>query len=172
MTGIRSVRTRPRNGLAISDLLTSVLLSELCKPSDELWIVSGWITDIPVLNNRHRQYDAVLGDVARSTLLFTELLAELANRGCHLHVAIRHVDHNARFVNRLQDRARADRLSVYGSADVHEKIMVGNDWVMKGSMNFTWSGVQQNEESIDFVFDKTAAAHELLELRTRWMAAG
>ena len=50
--------------------------------------------------------------------------------------------------------------------------MVGTDWVMKGSMNFTWNGVQQNEESIDFVFDKHNAAQQRLELRTRWIVAG
>ncbi|WP_020388786.1 phospholipase D-like domain-containing protein DpdK [Kribbella catacumbae] len=172
MTGSRNVRTRPRNGLAITDLLTSTLLSELCCPSDELWIVSGWITDIPILENKHRQYDAVLESVARSSLSLTEVLAELAARGAHLHVALRSVDHNTRFRNRLQDRVRPDRLSLYESADVHEKIMVGNDWVMKGSMNFTWNGVQQNEESIDFSVGKAAASFERLELRTRWIEAG
>lgn len=169
MNATRSVRTRPRNGLAIRDLLTSVLLSELCHPSSELWIVSGWITDIPVLDNRHRQYDAVLGDIARSSLLLTEVLAELVERGCDLHVAVRKVDHNNRFLGRLEDRARANRLHLYGSNDLHEKIMVGRDWVMKGSMNFTWNGLQQNEESIDFVVDSVAAGKERLELRTRWI---
>ncbi|RYF53893.1 MAG: phosphatidylserine/phosphatidylglycerophosphate/cardiolipin synthase family protein [Comamonadaceae bacterium] len=169
MTGIRSVRTRPRNGLAISDLLTSALLSELCRPSAQLWIVSGWITDIPVLDNKHRQYDAVLGGVARSSLLFTEVLAELADRGCELHVALREEDHNNRFVSRLRDRVRADRLHLYSSPDLHEKIMVGSDWVMKGSMNFTWNGLQQNEEGIDFLVDEAAAGRERLELRTRWI---
>ena len=171
MNGTRSVRTRPRNGLAITDLLTAALLSELCRPSEELWIVSGWITDIPVLDNRHRQYDAVLGSVARSSLLFTEVLAEIAARDSHIHVAVRQVDHNTRFLSRLKDRIAPARLSVYGSPDLHEKMMVGENWVMKGSMNFTWNGVQQNEESIDFQFDKAEAAHQRLEVRTRWIEA-
>ncbi|GAB3446556.1 hypothetical protein GCM10027517_28960 [Phycicoccus ginsengisoli] len=171
MSGSRKVRTRPRNGLAIGDLLTSALLSELCHPSDELWIVSGWITDIPVLSNKHGQYDAVLGSVARSSLLLTDVLAELAVRGTQLHVALRSVEHNSRFRDRLRDRVRRDRLSFYKSVDLHEKILVGEDWVMKGSMNFTWNGVQQNEESIDFSYDKAIASFERLELRTRWIGA-
>jgi hypothetical protein len=171
MSGSRSVRTRPRNGLAISDLLTTALLSELCQPSPELWIVSGWVTDIPVLDNRHRQYDAVLGGIARSSLLFTEILAELVERGCELYVAVREVDHNEQFVRRLEDRVRADQVQFFKSPDLHEKIMVGRDWAMKGSMNFTWNGLQQNEENIDFVVDSAAAAKERLELRTRWIGA-
>ena len=172
MSGNRSVRTRPRNGLAISDLLTSALLSELCRPSAELWIVSGWITDIPVLDNRHRQYDAVLGDVARSSLLLTEVLAELVERGCDLHVALREVDHNRRFVEAVGDRAQADRLTVYGSRrPCTRRSWLATNWVMKGSMNFTWNGLQQNEESIDSRVDRQSAGKERLELRTRWIGS-
>lgn len=171
MNGIRSVRTRPRNGLAISDVLTATLLSELCRPSAELWVVTGWITDIPVLNNRHRQYDAVLGPLARSSVLLSEVLAEIAHRGTHIHVAVREVDHNLRFVRRIEGRIAAEQLSVHSSPDLHEKIMVGDDWVMKGSMNFTWNGVQVNEESIDFELSQGTAAKQRLELRTRWIGA-
>nr|MBA3431012.1 phosphatidylserine/phosphatidylglycerophosphate/cardiolipin synthase family protein [Actinomycetota bacterium] len=114
----------------------------------------------------------VLGRVARSSLLLTEVLAELSVRGTHLHVALRSEEHNIAFRNRLQDRVRADRLSLYQGADLHEKMLVGDDWVMKGSMNFTWNGVQKNEESIDFTFNKAAASFERLELRTRWIETG
>lgn len=171
MTGIRSVRTRPRNGLAISDLLTATLLSELCRPSGELWVVTGWITDIPVLDNRHRQYDAVLGPMARSSVLLSEVLAELAHRGTHIHVAVREVDHNLKFVQRIENRIAPEELSLYSSPDLHEKIMVGDDWVMKGSMNFTWNGVQVNEESIDLEVNQGTASMQRLELRTRWIGA-
>jgi hypothetical protein len=47
--------------------------------------------------------------------------------------------------------------------------MIGWDWVMTGSMNFTWNGTQVNEESIEFQFDRTVAARHRLELRTRWI---
>ena len=49
--------------------------------------------------------------------------------------------------------------------------MVGSEWLMKGSMNFTWNGLQQNEESIDFVVGSKAAGKERLELRTRWIGS-
>jgi len=152
--------------------LTSTLLSELCQPSEELWLVSGWVTNIAVLDNKHGQYDAVLGGNARSRLMLTEVLAELAERGTHLHVAVRIVDHNVRFCSRLRDSVRPEKLSLYEGADLHEKIMVGEDWVLRGSMNFTWNGLQQNEESIEFTFDKSAASFERLELRTRWIGVG
>ena len=171
MSKSRIVRTRPRNGLAISDVLTAALLSEFCAPSPELWLVTGWVTDMTVLDNAHRQYDAVLGDDARSSLTLTEVLAALTRRGSHVHVAVREVDHNRRFVERLRAAAEPAALSVYSSPDLHEKILVGWTWLMKGSMNFTWNGVQRNEESIDFQLDITTAATQRLELQTRWRGA-
>ena len=60
----RTVRTRPRNGLAIADVLAGVFASELCSPSPELWLVSGWVSDVMVLDNSSRQFD---GLTARAT---------------------------------------------------------------------------------------------------------
>ena len=97
------------------------------------------------------------------------MLGELGRRGTDIHVAVREVDHNVRFVQRIKDRIDAAHLSVYLGPDLHEKILVGDDWVMKGSMNFTWNGVQVNEESIDFQVDQSVAATQRLELRTRWI---
>jgi len=50
-------------------------------------------------------------------------------------------------------------------------MLVGWTWLMKGSMNFTWNGVQRNEESIEFQLDVTTAATQRLELQTRWRGA-
>jgi hypothetical protein len=168
VTRARSVRTRPRNGLAISDVLTTALLSEFCAPGPELWLVTGWATDIPVLDNTHRQFDAILGDDARSSLTLCEVFAALSRRGTHIHLAIRAVDHNYRFVNRLTAIVEPSKLSVHRGPDLHEKILVGWTWLIKGSMNFTWNGLQVNEESIDFQFDMHEAAAQRLELQTRW----
>jgi hypothetical protein len=131
-------------------------------------LVTGWVTDIPVLDNSHRQYDAILGDAARSALTLSEVLAALSRDGTHVHVAVREVDHNLRFVERLGSSAEPGNCSIYTSPDLHEKILVGWTWLMKGSMNFTWNGVQVNEESIDFLVDPQEAAAQRLELQTRW----
>lgn len=165
----RDLRTRPRNGLAVSDLLTTLLLAEMIDPSPELWIVSGWITDIPAIDNRHHQYDAALGGSARSNLMLSEVLAELTSRGTSLHLALRIEQHNTWFVRTMHERIQAERLHLYEGADLHEKVMVGRDWVVKGSMNFTVNGTQINEEKIQVVHDEHKAAQERLELQTRWI---
>lgn len=169
MRGRRIVRTRPRNGLAISDVLTAAIVAELCRPSEELWLVSGWVTDIPVLDNRDRQFDVLMGDEPRSQMTLSEVLGLLTRKGTHVHIALREEDHNRTFIDRV-GRASADGfLHLHGSAELHEKIMVGTAWLLKGSMNFTWFGVQRNEESMEFEVDAHEAARQRLELRTRWI---
>ncbi|MGY5309130.1 phospholipase D-like domain-containing protein DpdK [Nocardia gipuzkoensis] len=166
----RTIRTRPRNGLAIVDVLSGVLLSELCSPSSELWLVSGWVSDTLVLENSAHRFDDVLGGDAPTELFLSDVLVELARRGAKVHVAVRDVDHNTSFLRRLENRGAP--IHTHSSPDLHEKLLVGDDWVMKGSMNFTWNGLQRNEESIDLQVGSAAAARERLELQTRWTGGG
>lgn len=169
MTGRRTVRTRPRNGLAIRDVLAAALLSELCSPSEEFWLVSGWVSDVAVINNVSRQFDAVLGDDPRSSMTLSEVLGVLTRRGTEVHVAVRDVAHNEAFVERVKRSSAEAALHLYSSEDLHEKLMVGRDWLLTGSMNFTWNGTQVNEESMEFQLDQAEAARHRLELRTRWI---
>lgn len=162
----RTVRTRPRNGLAIVDVLAGVFASELCSPSRELWLVSGWVSDVTVLDNASHQFDSLVGEDAGSRLTLTDVLRILAAKGTDVHVALRDVDHNRDFLRRLGGEPA---IHTYLSEDLHEKILVGWDWILKGSMNFTWNGLQRNEESIDLQVGAIDAATQRLELRTRWL---
>jgi hypothetical protein len=171
VSGKRTVRTRPRNRLAIVDVLTAAMVSELCWPSEEFWLVTGWVTDMPVIDNAPRHFDAVMGADPRSSMTLSDVLGTLTRRGTQLHVAVREEPHNQTFVERLRRVSAADALHLYSSADLHEKVMVGWTWVLKGSMNFTWNGTQRNEESLDLQVDRAEAARQRLELRTRWMGS-
>lgn len=169
MTARRTVRTRPRSGLAIRDVLATALLSELCSPSEEFWLVSGWVSDVVVIDNGTRQFDAVMGTDPPSNMTLSEVLGELTRRGTEIHVAVREVDHNEAFVERLRRSALPKLLHLYSSEYLHEKLMVGEDWLLTGSMNFTWNGTQVNEESMELQLDQEEAARHRLELRTRWI---
>jgi hypothetical protein len=165
----RTIRTRPRNGLAISDVLTSALASELLSPGPELWLATGWVSDIEVIDNFGGQFDCLVPEQSRRGMTLSQVLGELSRRGTALHVAVRDDPHNFGFVERLERACNRGNLFVYTSPDLHEKILCGWTWLLKGSMNFTWNGTQKNEESIDFLSDPGAVARQRLELQTRWM---
>lgn len=169
MSGRRTIRTRPRTGLAIGDVLEAALLSELCAPSQEIWLVTGWVSDIVVIDNSNHQFDTVIGVEARSSLTLSDVFALLTQRGSHMHVAVREIPHNHNFVERLRRSCVSEYLHLYSSAELHEKILVGSNWILKGSMNFTWHGIDRNEEAMDFEVDPADAARQRLEIRTRWI---
>ena len=171
-TAQRTIRTRPRNGLAITDVMTSLMVAELMDPSEELWLVTGWVSDIPVVENEGGQFDGLGLNLSGGSLSLADVLVHLLSRGTTVHIAVRDDPHNRQFVERVQRRYAGPRLAVYISPDLHEKLMCGHAWLLKGSMNFTWNGVARNEESIDLVVDAVQAARQRLELHARWRGVG
>lgn len=168
MRRTRTVRTRPRSGIAIAEVLSTVLMSELVRPSKELWLVSGWVSDISVVTNETGAFDDVLPDMGTHTLKLSDVLVRLAQGGTALRVAVRTDPHNEDFVTTLLRRVPSAQLQVFQSPELHEKLLAGDDWVLRGSMNFTWNGLNINEESIEFIVDPTEAARQRLELDVRW----
>lgn len=166
----RNVRTRPRSGLDAGRVLSGVLASELLNPSKELWLVSGWITDVPVIDNRGGEFDALFTGDAPAEIRFSKVLAQLVRSGTGLRLALRTDPHNEAFLARLTQECGSDEFLRFESVDLHEKTMCGEDWVMQGSMNFTWRGLNVNEENIQLRIDPVWAASQRVELQQRWNA--
>lgn len=164
----RTIRTRPHNGTAMADALSMVLVSELVQPSKEIWLVSAWVSDVPVVQNDMGAFDDILTDAGGSALTLSHVLAHLSILGTLINVAVRDDRHNEQFLEILRRRCNLDHLRIHKSPDLHEKILTGDDWVLKGSMNFTWNGLNVNEESMEFVADAAEAARHRLELSIRW----
>lgn len=168
----RTIRTRPRSGLAVTEVLSTVLASELMHPSRELWLVSGWVSDVTVIANSIGEFDDLLVACSAKTLTLSDVLARLSRQGTGIHVAVREDPHNEAFLELLRRRCAPGRLKVFTSPDLHEKVLCGDDWVMKGSMNFTWSGLNLHEESIELVLDAAEAANHRLQFTVRWGVGG
>ena len=164
----RTIRTKPRNGIAVTEVLSTVLVSELVYPSRELWLVSGWVSDVAVLKNSMGEFDDLLMDSQTGVPTLGDVLVRLSWLGAHINVAVREDPHNEAFIDLLRRRCDPSHLAVYKSPDLHEKFLCGDDWVMKGSMNFTWSGLNLHEESIELVVDAIEAARHRLEFNVRW----
>lgn len=165
----RTVRTTPRVGLNAADVLTAALTSELLEPSPHLWLVSPWISDIVVLDNTEGHLDVVLDHGHAGSITLSEVLAQLTRMGTQLHVAVRPDDHNLAFLGRLERALGGRLLDIHHHEDLHEKTLCGNDWLVSGSMNFTWRGLELNEEAITYSIDPQLAAQTRLEFEHRWV---
>lgn len=164
----RVIRTRPRNGIAITEVLSSVMVSELVHASREIWLVSGWVSDIVVIRNEMGAFDDILPDSGGGDLTLSDVLGRLSRLGARINVAVRDDKHNEQFLEVLRRRCAPESLRIYKSPDLHEKILMGDSWLLKGSMNFTWNGLNVHEESMEFVADASEAARHRLELGVRW----
>jgi len=162
--------TGPWQSRAIRDALQTLFLKELLRPSPEFWVLSAWISDVEVVDNAARAFSAVRPDWPAGAIRLSQALETLALRGARVAVVVREVDHNAYFLRTLREaQTRAGgRLGLAISPDAHEKAIVGEDYILGGSMNFTQSGLTTSDEHVLLRADRQAAAMRRLALRERW----
>lgn len=162
---------------AVIELLRSVFLAELLWPSKTLWLVSPWISDVPVLDNRLDGFRHVEPLWPRAVVRLGSVLVALADRGARLVIATRPTraiapDEPSRMTDRfIEDLARrlGSKLVVHRDYErIHTKGLVGDRFVLSGSMNFTYAGVNLNDELLRYSTDPTEVAEMKIEFRALW----
>ncbi len=165
--------TGPWQSRAILDTMQGLFLSELMRPSKELWLLSAWVSDIEVVDNSARSFGALRPDWPAAPLRLTEVLRAILKRGVRVAVVLRDEDHNQtllRIFREMQLDAEG-RLGLAVSPLAHEKTIVGDDYILGGSMNFTQNGLTVNEEHVLLRVDRAAAAARRVSLQERWGAS-
>jgi phosphatidylserine/phosphatidylglycerophosphate/cardiolipin synthase-like enzyme len=160
----RYIHTRFGAG-QVTDLLQTIFAAELVAPSRCLWIVSPWISDIPVIDNRANTFTTLAGEWERSQVRLAAVLARLLQLGTTVHIATRPDEHNSDFLTRLAILAssNATRLRTHTTETLHEKGILGDGFYLSGSMNITFNGVSFNQEVLNYVTDtETTASHRQL----------
>ena len=122
--------------------------AELLDPSPDFWVVSPWLSDVPVLDNSCGVYTMVCADFARSRVSLSQVLAELMLRGANVHVVTRPDEGGAvvRAIVALAGEQAGARLHHIAKADLHVKVILGRTMAFRGSMNLTYSGLEILDE--------------------------
>jgi hypothetical protein len=55
---------------------------------------------------------------------------------------------------------------------LHEKGLIGENFYLRGSMNFTYSGIYINDEHIELTTEPDQVARAILEAQQRWEILG
>jgi phosphatidylserine/phosphatidylglycerophosphate/cardiolipin synthase-like enzyme len=152
----------------IPDLLQSIFAAELLLPSRHLWIVSPWISDIPLIDNEAGAFFSIEPEWPSARIRFSQLLRALIERGAQITIATRDVDHNRIFREALESLVSTPHLSFVYSDDLHEKGILGDTFYLSGSMNFTHNGVHVNTEVVHFITDAATIAEAQIAMRERW----
>ena len=154
----------------VPDLLQTMFVTELLTPSCCLWLVSPWISDIPVIDNSANTFLCLEPSWTRSRVHLSQVLATLAEQGTTLHIATRPDTHNHSFLEGL--KTRIDRLDVavrfHIAEELHTKGILGDGYYLAGSMNFSYNGITVNEEALTYETSPEIIAEQQLIFTNRW----
>jgi hypothetical protein len=148
----------------LTEVLRSLIALELMAPSETISLISPWISDMPLVDNRFGQFRAIMPEMGKTQLGLVDVLITLAERGCQVRVMYRpHVPQTEGFLRRLPPFIKCKAIE-----HLHEKGLICNHFYLRGSMNFTYSGVNLNEESIELTTQPDQVAKACLEAQYMW----
>jgi hypothetical protein len=159
----------------VRDLIQLLFTCELLAPSRCLWLVSPWITDLEVIDNREGGFSALEPTWGARAIRLTEVLSRMTDHGTVLRIAMRPVANapaNADVARKLSDLgarlANPDQLHVIEREELHTKGLLGDDYFLAGSMNFTRSGVEVWDERVELHTDRVQVLQAMLEMHGRY----
>lgn len=153
----------------LKEVLSGQMAGLLIKP-EPIWLVSPWVSDFPVLDNRTGDWDALSPSWGNREIGFMELLACAANSGCSLRLITQDDGKSQSFINQLQNRLLSGVDYRYlASNTLHTKGLLTNCFFLKGSMNYTFHGANLNDEVLELTNDGTMISEALLEFEERYL---
>ena len=148
----------------LSDLLVGLIMSP-----DEIWLVSPWVTDFNLLDNRSGHWDTIQPSWGLRYVTFSELLVAAVESGCQLNFVSNRHELNEQFYMKLTSALGSTELLKRLSVDrVHTKGFLCSSFFLAGSMNFTYSGTHINDERIQLTIDADLIAEAQLEFQSRY----
>ena len=169
----RSLRTKAfASRVELADALQCLFVSEVLVPSTPLWIVTPWISDVPIVDNRAGRFKGLVPALPERWIRLGEIIEQQLVRGGSLVVACRPDDHNRSFTDQIQRRGREigreQRVRVRLSPELHEKGILSATAFISGSMNMTYNGLRKLEEVIHLTDESDAVVRARAAYQDRW----
>jgi len=153
-----------KSSIQLTDCLSSLLALELLSPSQVLYLFSPWISDVLVLSNTFGQFRPLIPELSENDVRLAPLLNILAERGSQIRLLCRpdqpYTDDFLRKLSATVDVKRVETL--------HEKGLINDHFYLRGSMNFTFSGINLNDEHVELTTEPHEVALALAEAQQRW----
>lgn len=169
-TPFRDIRTwtLPRS---LPEIVQALLAADLLDPPRHLWIVSPWVTDVPVLDNSAGGFAILAPDWDHAPIRLSLVLARLLACGTTVRLAVRGDGLSDAFVAALRRQtsvSAADSLGVYYADTLHEKGLLSDHYYLRGSFNLTHSGLNSNEEAATLHTAPAEIAEAQMAFVQRW----
>jgi phosphatidylserine/phosphatidylglycerophosphate/cardiolipin synthase-like enzyme len=148
----------------LSDLLISLIISP-----DDLWLVSPWVSDFDLLDNRCGDWNTIDPRWGARYVRFSELLAAAIDAGCNLKSVTNSHKMNQRFFDQIISNLHSDRSPAWFVKDsLHTKGLLCSRFFLAGSMNFTYNGTHNNDERIQLMIDEDAITEAKIEFERQY----
>ena len=152
----------------LRELLQTMFVAEMLHTGGTLWIVSPWVSNVVLIDNRSGNFDSLNPEWGRREVRLAELLASLMARGSRIVLVTRDSETNMSLIGSLREetvrQALEDHLVLVLRDELHTKGIVFSRSMLVGSMNLTYNGLAINDESIEFCIDAEDIARTRLEL--------
>jgi hypothetical protein len=167
--GVRFIHQRAGSH-EIANLLQAIFVGELLAPSRVLYLVSPWISNVPILDNRAHAFVSLEPSWTHGEIRLVEVLERLMDMGCRLIVATRPDKHNLSFLRGLAQAGERLGVSpvIHQVEELHEKGILGDVFYLSGSMNLTFNGISINEEGVNYHTEDSVIAHTRGIFADRW----
>jgi len=153
-----------KSSIQLTDCLSSLLALELLSPSRIIYLFSPWISDVLLLSNRFGQFRPLVPELAENDVRLAPLLNILVERGSQIRLLCRpDQPYTEDFLRKLSADIEVKRVET-----LHEKGLMSEHFYLRGSMNFTFSGINLNDEHVELTTETHEVALALAEAQQRW----
>ena len=151
----------------IKELLQTMFVGEMLLTGSDVWIVSPWISNIVLIDNRTGNFDNLNPEWNRREIRLIDVLIALMVRGSRVIIVTRDLDSNSNFLNGIKDLADSNylesQLTIKIRNELHTKGILLSKSLLMGSMNITYNGLEMNDEWIQFSIDPPDIADTRLQ---------
>lgn len=153
----------------LQELLQNIFTSEILLPSKEVWIVSPWISNIEIFDNRGGAFTSLCPDWQGLTVRLQQILVLLMSVGTNVKIISNLDNHNDRFFQSIEqkclDTGLNENLILHRKETLHTKGIFTQHGSLTGSMNLTFNGVKILDEHLIYTISRADIAKDILECR-------
>ena len=165
---LRKVYKKSTTGTSIlKELLQNIFVAEFIKPSKKIWIVSPWISEFTLIDNKSGNFDIINPDWRGREILFSDVIIHLLYGGSKVSIIYRTDIRSDVFVSMLKEKAKEnnvfENLTIIQRELKHNKGILTDHGSLSGSMNFTYTGVEISEDLIQYDIDISRVDKDKLE---------
>ncbi|GFO65887.1 phospholipase D-like domain-containing protein [Geomonas paludis] len=158
----RIFKTTTSSQQEIRELLQLIFVSEVVSPGERVWLVTPWISNVPILDNRSGLFSSLDPNWGQRLIRLNEILMRLAEFGTEVVIVTRPDDHCRTYVQILREELESmglgARLVVLWREELHTKGVLTERALLTGSMNLTNNGLDLLDEQVTLDTDATDIA--------------